>query len=288
MLAIKNQSGNYRNLSQVFSPSLFRKVVKEQDFDFIAYRLKKNLMNLNSNNYASLLEFVYKSLAKNYQSEYIYKNTLLNKLLLGKYSLNTATALNEFKINNSIADFILLNGEARIYEIKTDLDNFSKLEKQISDYRKFAEKVYIVVSPKNSTKILELYEGTSIGVLEFTKRLTLKEIKKAEVDKTEFNHETIFKLLRKKEYLNIIYDYFGKIPNVPNTLLFRESLKLIKQININHFQSLVINKLKERKIKCPELLISDSIPSEIKHICYTLNFTKNEYLNLKNFLSTKL
>ncbi len=55
---------------------------------------------------------------KVYRNEYFYKNTILNKLLLGRHSINTTTALSEMPIGKSIADFILLNGKGVVDEIK--------------------------------------------------------------------------------------------------------------------------------------------------------------------------
>ena len=60
---------------------------------------------------------IYQYLKKEYQNEYFYKNTLLNKLLLGIHSPRTTTALTEVPVGNSKADFILLNGKAVVYEL---------------------------------------------------------------------------------------------------------------------------------------------------------------------------
>ena len=66
-------------------------------------------------------ERLYKQLLRHYRNEYVYKNTLFNKLVLGIHSLNTTSAIVELPIVDSIADFILFNGKAVVYEIKTEL-----------------------------------------------------------------------------------------------------------------------------------------------------------------------
>lgn len=288
MMKIIENKGSYRSLSQIFTPSIFKEVVKSTDYTKLNYRIEKHLRDFKKNDYNSVLEFLYNKLEKNYRNEYLFKNALLNKKLLGTYSLKTTTILNEFKIGSSIADLVLLNGEVRVFEIKTDLDGFDKLEKQINDYKKFADKIYIVVSKNNSSKIEKLYSETNIGIIEFTKSNTLKTIKEAVSDKNYFEHLTIFKTLRKNEYLEILVSYFGFTPNVPNTQIFKDSFDLIKQLDINTFQNLAFQKLKERKIKCPEILESELIPNELKHLCYTLNFSHKEYDNLFKFLKTKV
>jgi hypothetical protein len=107
-----------RSLSQIISPSNFRKIVREDDCYTTFYKLKKYTTVSDSMTNLDLINVIYNSLLKNYKNEYVYKNILINKKLLNKYSLKNTIVLDEFNIAKSIADFVLLNGEARIYEIK--------------------------------------------------------------------------------------------------------------------------------------------------------------------------
>jgi hypothetical protein len=196
-------------------------------------------------------------------------------------------ALNEFNIANSVADFLLLNGSAHLYEIKTEYDDFDKLDKQIADYQKFADTVSIVTSPKNSYKLLEKYTGTSVGVIEL-KNKSLKTLKAASINASHLDHETIFKTLHKKEYLSIVKYFFDYTPRVPNTLLFRESLSLIKRIDVRLFQKVAIDTLKLRTLNCPDILRSDDVPEELKYICFALNLSQKDYLVLFSFLNDNI
>jgi hypothetical protein len=285
MLKVVENKGTHRSLAQIFSASNFRRFVKNNDTSSFDYKINKHITSSSQNSYSNVVSFLYKELESRYRSEYFYKNALLTKKLLGCHSLNTTTVLDEFKINSSIADFVLLNGEVKLFEIKTDLDSFDKLEKQISDYQKFANKVYVVVGNKHSEKLANQYSNSPIGVIEFTTKNTLRTIKEASSDTSKFEHETIFKTLRKQEYSEIIIDYFNIVLDVPNTKIFKASLEIIKTIDIELFQKLAFNKLKERRLKCPALLESDSTPNELKHICYTLNLSEGEYSNLHHFLN---
>lgn len=288
MMTLVRNNDSLRSLSQIFTPSYFRKIINDSEFESHKIKIKKHLTNFESKDFIAIVEFLYKELEANYRNEYVYKNALLNQELLSKYSLAETIVLNEFKIGNSIADFVLLNGEARIFEIKTDLDGFEKLEKQIEDYQKFANKVFVVVSYKNSKKLLEKYTNSPVGIVAYADNGNLETIREAISFTDNFDYLTIFKTLRQREYLDIIRDFFGFIPKVPNTIIFKECLNLVKRIEICQFQSLVFNKLKRRNLKCPELLESSNTPKELKHICYTLNLSNVEYENLYNFLSTKI
>lgn len=57
-----------------------------------------------------------------HRNEYVYKNVLLNRIVMGRHSTRTSTAFTEVPIGDSIADFLIINGKATVYEIKTDLE----------------------------------------------------------------------------------------------------------------------------------------------------------------------
>ena len=276
-----------RSLSQIISPSNFKKIVREDDYHSTFYKLKKYTTVSDSTTNLDAINLIYNSLLKNYKNEYVYKNILTNKLLLKKYSLKNTIALNEFTIGKSIADFVLLNGEARVYEIKTELDNLEKLDTQIGDYCQFGDKVYIVTSSKHVDKLIELYNNSTIGIIELTSRNALKTIKEATSNVATFSYEKLFKTLRKQEYLEIIDKHFHFVPEVSNTKIFKECLALAKKIEVSLFQKLVVNKLKSRNISNPKKIQEKVIPESLKHICYTLDFSKNEYEKLNSFLNKK-
>ena len=89
---------------------------------------------------------------------------MLNKLLLGRHSINTTTALTQIPINKSKADFILINGKAVVYEIKTELDNFERLKNQINDYYKAFSHVCVVTCEEYYKKLIKILK---IQMLEY-------------------------------------------------------------------------------------------------------------------------
>lgn len=282
-----NNVESLRVLSQIFTPSSFNKVVRERDFSSFNKKIAKHFTEHNAVNNLQLIKEIYTVLEENYRCEYFFKNKLFNKVLK-EYSLSTTTAFNEFKIGNSKADLILLNGSIKIFEIKTELDDLSKLKKQIQDYQKVAEYVNIVSDSKFINKLTEEYRNTAVGIIEFTEKKSLKVCKKAQSNQLNFDFETMFKLLHKSEYLHLVKMNFGFIPEVPNTKVFRVCYELLKTIDIIDFQKQIMIILKKRNIVCPELLKSKNTPTELKHICYTLDFNSSEYDNLFEFLNKKV
>ena len=86
--------------------------------------------------YIKLLIYFIIQLIKEYRNEYIFKNTIANKIIKGRHRLSNVTYINEFRVVNSICDVAIFNGTSSAYEIKTELDNFDRLENQLADYKK--------------------------------------------------------------------------------------------------------------------------------------------------------
>jgi hypothetical protein len=268
----------------LFSPSAFRNVFTcEESKDFIR-RVVKFRTTTRPLRIRTVLDQLYGELESNYCNEYLFKNSLLNVKLLAEHCLSNTVVLNEFRIRKSIADFVLLNGEIRTFEIKTDLDNFEKLEKQISDYQTFSNRVSVVVSSRSVSRVRGILRDSSVGLIAFTERAGLETVQDAKIDNSRLDHEVLFKSLRKSEYLATLRDLSVEIPRVPNTLLFRECLHLAKSIDVLTFQAAVRETLKKRQLKCPELLISEKTPRFLKHICYSLNPTEQQYGRLFDLL----
>jgi hypothetical protein len=277
---------NLRVLSQIFSPPMFQKIVREDDSVLFKKQTTKYFNASSHDTNLDIIKSLYKSLQKHYRCEYVYKNNLVQKLIK-EHSLKTTLILNELKISASKADLVMLNGAVRIFEIKTELDDFTKLSKQLADYQKFADEVSIVTDKKNAEKLKVEYADTNIGIIVLDTKNNLQTIKEVSNNTALFEFDTIFKILRKQEYIDLVTDNFGFVPDVPNTLIFKACYELLSSINIIDFQKQVLNKLKERKLQNPDLLKSSNTPKELKHICNSLDFNENEYHRLYNFLATE-
>ena len=143
-------------LNRLFTRNILKRLLqlkKEKVYERII--LEYNYDNFSKTN-LEFFENIYKYMSENYRNEYFYQNTLFNKLLLGRHSLNTTTALTQIPIGSAKADFIMINGKAIIYEIKTELDSFERLENQIKNYYKktlhkaepFYKVVFVIVNSK--------------------------------------------------------------------------------------------------------------------------------------------
>ncbi len=219
------------------------------------------------------LDIIFHFLLKNYRNEYVYKNLIANKILLGKHSLKSSQILTEFRIGKNKADFIILNGTSTVYEIKSEYDSFARLDKQINSYCKAFEFVNVITSPVHTKKAYySLPEN--IGILSLTNRNTISTIRKPKSNLENIDLSILFDSLRKNEYLQIINTYYGYIPNVPNTKIYSVCKKLYSEIPIDKAVKLTNNILKKRNHSNVIIQYINKIPYSL--VAYILNLGNNK------------
>ncbi len=143
-------------------------------------------------------------LLKYYPNETSIKSSFINSVLLnGK---NHVTIF-ELPIISSRADLCKINGESIVYEIKTDLDNFSRLSKQISDYQKIFDKIY-VICPKMKINQIKEYLPEEAGIYSYkitnNGRYIYKIEQSALLNNNNLNSIEQLKILRKSELNTLI------------------------------------------------------------------------------------
>jgi len=280
-----------RSLSLIFSNSVFKQIAQSGYSDYFISKLRKynSVLSLKEGTQVKdILVVAYGYLGKNYRNEYIYKNTILNKILIGRHSVRTATMLNEFKVGKSIADTVIINGTSTVYEIKTELDSPDKLQKQIEDYKKAFAKIYLVTHHSLTSKYLSLVEGSNVGLLSLSCRSNLTVTKEAIEDHSFLCNDVIMRALRKEEYSAIIKKVYGSIPNLPNIRFFSECLNIARDIEPQVVHKLMLEQLRKRTPFESDFLESEFLPIELKHICLCINPSKKEYNNLFHFLNLNL
>ncbi|WP_088073353.1 MULTISPECIES: sce7726 family protein [Bacillaceae] len=271
-------------LNRLFTPSVFLSLINHQDFAIFNTCIKRYLsdIDLTSNNH-KIITKLYHYLRKQYRNEYYYKNTLLNKILLGSHSLNTTVALSEIPVNKSKADFVLINGKATVYEIKTELDTFDRLDSQINDYYKMFNRVCVVTSESNYNKLNDKLYNSNVGISVLTNRNTISPRKQPIEDNSHLEHSSMFRTLRKKEFENILNLHFGELPKTTQVNYYKECLRWFNQINIEILYPYLLAELKKRNIGEKEEFLN--VPYELKSLVYFSKFKKDDYHKLEDFLS---
>ena len=271
-------------LNRFFTRNTFKQVIADGESPAYTAAIRRYIVDSTNKTNVEYISEIYQYLKNEYQNEYYYKNTLLNKLLLGIHSPRTTIALTEVPIGNSKADFILINGKAVVYEIKTALDNFERLDGQIEDYYKAFSKVMVVISEKNYDDIQQRLQNSPVGICLLTKKGTLS-IRKEPIEYNEMLSKSImFKILRKNEYEKILLKIFGSLPNVSQFEYYRACQTLFESLSIDMAYKMFVQGLKLRTKN--DIVEYAKIPYELKFLIYFSNYKKSDYAKLCHFLST--
>ncbi|MBT2289252.1 sce7726 family protein [Paenibacillus albidus] len=273
-------------LSRVFTQNTFKDLINGRPNEIYSTCIERYVNNTVDLENKFVIDEIYKYLTTEYRNEYFYKNTLLSKLLLGRHSVKTTVALTEVPINMSKADFVLINGKAVVYEIKTELDSFDRLENQINDYYTAFNNVCVVTCESNYNKINSLLMNTNVGIYILTNKNTISARKEPIADNSRLNHKSIFGTLRKQEFERIIIKHFGALPQTSQIKYYKECFKWFETIEILTAYKYTLIELKSRKLK--EVDEFNKVPAQLKFLVYFSNFKGKEYSKLNAFLETKI
>ena len=234
-LNINEQNIIYFNFAKkLFSNYNILQITNELSNNFLNLSLEYNLKFPADKDIRTLYN---EMINKYYHNEITIKSNFINNVLLK--SKNHVTIF-EFNLENSRADLCKVNGKSIAFEIKTDLDNFFRLEKQVRDYSEVFEEVYVICSKVNIHNVLSLiphfcgiysYSISQNGDYKFKKE-------KKSTRSNNFNCLSQLKLLTKKELKNT----FSKFNNID------DKEELINTIT-NTYSSSYINSTFKKIIK---------------------------------------
>ncbi len=220
--------------------------------------------------YAELFDFFYEILVKKYRNEYVYKNAIASKLVVGRHKLSDVSYFSEFNAWDVIADVVVVNGTTTVYEIKTEYDSFSRLAGQLSTYQEVFDRVYTVTPESNLGSLVKLIPE-NIGIFVLTDRYTLNEYRSAESNVDSLSKRKIFSCLRKNEYERIIVKYFGVLPDVKEAFRRRESIPLFEQLPTDVVHLEFVECLKNRRLDDTSKQVIRAFPKSLVSLGMTAN-----------------
>lgn len=273
---------NHFILNRFFSQATFAEVMERVDSSTYVSVINRFINDTEHLRNKEIIQHIYRYIAKRYRNEYFYKNTLLNKLLLGRHSVRTTTALSELSIDKSKADFVLINGNATVYEIKTELDSLNRLESQLNNYYKAFDHVCVVSCESNYKKLAEMLKGTNVGIYILTARNTLSLRAEPRSDRSKLSHKSMFKILRRGEYENILMTRFGELPATRPVTYYRECFEKFRTLPIDEAYRYQLTELKQRRLQ--ELEEFNKVPYELKFLMYFSKWKSRDYRKLDDFL----
>jgi len=226
----KHEMLSTKDAAKIFSSKGINDVA-HGDFDFVlkvANAFGESLGEVFS--VEDVFQECYRRLKSSYKFEYYIKNIIAEKILLGRYSMNTATLLNEFRVGESKADSVILNGISTCYEIKSEYDSLNRLEAQLSSYLKIFDKVNVVTTEAHLGKV-EKIAPASVGILRLGKNDVLTPIRPALLSSEPMDVDILMASLRRNEYLSLVKELCGQIPVSTNTGIYDECRTLLRAVD---------------------------------------------------------
>lgn len=274
-----------RDYSSLFSRSVAELWMKS-NFDSIDYKIERyDIKWQNSENatYLDYLKYVYQILEKNYQNEYVFKNSFLNEWLISEIGHNNTKVFNEFRVGNAVADLVMFNGKSKVFEIKTEFDSTKRLNLQIENYSKAFNQIFLIV-PECKLSVYSKFDK-SIGLISFnsnekSERFTLQ---RDAVTNDEVDSETIMKVLHTNEYKSIVKSFYGELPIMTSFNQYNICNELIKKIPNSELNKKFIEKMKSRYL---ENVLSNRYYKEFNQISLALKLNKKDReIMIKNLKS---
>lgn len=276
-------------LNKLFTVNSFNKLVSGESSETYKSIVNKLINPPDSITNLQAMNLIYKYMSKRHRNEYFYKNTLLNKILLGRHSIQTSTALRELPINGNILDFLIINGVGQVYEIKTELDNLQRLKGQLNAYYHAFSLCNIVTDQSHLKQIMQSIDLPQVGIIVLTKRNTLHEERKATKYEKKLDYKSIFKILRKYEFEYILQKNFGFLPQVNDFQYYDVCFQMFKKLDIKQAQQEMLYQLKQREtVDRSNIKEFNKVPVEIKSLIYFSNYTDNSFKQLNQFLIKKI
>lgn len=230
---------------------------------------------------------IYAILFSDYRNEYIYKNVIARKILLGVHSLNTTTMLTEFRSGNCKADVVILNGTSTVYEIKSAYDSVERLKRQVSAYRQLFDKINVISSESQLGKVSAVV-GDDIGLMVLTNRNTIQTIQEPASLKDSIQPAVIFDSLRKCEYEQIIKAYFGAIPDTSNARMYQACRELFCSLSSHTAHDAMVVALKKRGSNQRLKDFVASVPESLTAVSLSCKLSVTEQIRFSALLNSPL
>ena len=227
--------------------------------------------NKEQKTYFEYFTYLYHFMMRYYRCEYVFKNEVINKILLRHFTHPDTISFSEFHVDQSIADLVMFNGISRAYEIKTDYDSDKRLIHQLTDYNKLFDKCYLVTSSDGYKKYAKELPD-NIGII------TLKEAELSDV----IDIPTLMRSIRAVEYKSIVKDLYGSLPVVSEFDMFEECEKLLANADNRKVRASFMRVIKQRKTNTQSLKQFDHC---FRQLGVATNMTLNEYNSFINNLS---
>ena len=222
-----------------------------------------------------------------YRHEYIYKAALTHKILLGIHSLQTASMMNEFRVGECKADLAILNGTATVYEIKSERDSLSRLERQVAAYSTVFAQVYVIAAEGHVQAVAKVVPDF-VGIMQLNRRYRISTLREA-IDQPERTlPSAIFDSVRSAEARMILSSLGVTIPAVPNTRLHSVLREEFVKLDPVQAHAQMVRVLKRTRNLLPLSTLVNQLPRSLQTAALSVPLRKADHERLVAAVNSSL
>ena len=270
-------------LSQVFNAGLLQRITNPAfEDDLRSLLLSSGVFSKRKSwDFSEALKATYDYLKKHYRCEYVYKNEIANQLLLKHHNDNSATLLREFGLVQSIADIVIINGRTVAYEIKTELDNFDRLQGQLTDYTTIFDNVFVVTHAGALNSVKKRTES-HIGIIILDSNGELITERSADSCEDMFSLDIAARTLRQSELVSAYKKYEGCLPDVGSAYIGRYCQDWFVNLDKSSAHFIFSESLKSRRPTATQFELVIKSPEELRILLIGKHVSKKHCEVLSN------
>ena len=278
-------------ISRLFSSSVVREMARKGKSPlFTRLASQSHLLRTfaSSARVYNLFEAAFSLLKREgYRDEYIYKAALTQNILLGKHSLHTASMLNEFRVGECKADIAILNGTATVYEVKSERDSLSRLERQVTAYAKVFARVYVIAAERHVDAVTRSVPE-DVGILRLNTRNQISIRRDAPERPERTSPAAIFDSIRTEEARMILVSEGVPIPVVPNTALNSVLRELFINLDARQAHGGMVRVLKKTRNLLQLSDLVAQLPPSLQTAALSVPIRKLDHTRLVAAVNTRL
>jgi hypothetical protein len=279
------------SVSRLFASSVIREMARKGKSPLLARLMSESRLLASfsaKDRVYSLFDAAFSLLKREgFRHEYIYKTALTHKILLGKHSLQTASMLNEFRVGDCKADLAILNGTATVYEVKSERDSLSRLERQVTAYAKVFARVYVIAAESHVDDVMALVPE-DVGVLCLNSRYHISTLREASDRPERTSPAEIFDSIRTQEARMILRSRGISIPDVPNTALNSALRELFIKLEPREAHEGMVYALKKTRNLLPLSDLVAQLPASLQTAALSVPLRKLDHARLVSAVNTRL
>ncbi|PWW71552.1 hypothetical protein C7212DRAFT_349008, partial [Tuber magnatum] len=184
--------------------------------------------------------------------------------------------LTEFRVGDCKADLAILNGTSTVYEIKSERDSLSRLQRQIEAYKKVFARIFVIAGENHVDDVLAA-TSQEIGVMKLSRRYQMSTVRSAADSPSRICPMTVFDSVRKSEAKQILARLNIAIPQAPNTMLHTALRERFEGLPSGPVHDAMVNVLKNSRSLTPLTELVERLPASLHAAALSVSMRRSDH-----------